>query len=88
VPAQSVEPYNEIVGLRQGRVESDPKPFGERCQVFIVEIVAVAQLGIVIRGCAQNRAKGPDVGGMKERLRDRTPQIAIERFQDEGIGAG
>jgi len=25
---------------------------------------------------------------MKERLRDGTPQIAIERFQDEGTGAG
>jgi len=67
-------------------VEGFVVPIRERCQVFIVEIVGAAQLGIFIRGYAQNRAKGPDVGDMKKRLRDGAPPIAVKCLQDEVIG--
>jgi hypothetical protein len=40
---------------------------------------------IFIRACTQNRAKGPDVGDMKVRLRDGTPPIAVKYLQDEVI---
>jgi hypothetical protein len=50
-PVKSEERHNEIGRLQKGTVESDPKPSGERCEIFIVEIVAATSLRIVIRGC-------------------------------------
>ena len=84
--APSEESDHEIRRFQLGSVERDAELCDQHCQLFIVEMVGVVHLRIFVRGRTQNRAKGPDLGNMKERLRDGTPKIAIKCFQDKVIG--
>src|ERR1700761_4337370 len=49
-------------------------------------MIGPLQVRILVRRQSQNRAKACEIVGLKERLRDRTPEIAIEGFDDEVIG--
>jgi hypothetical protein len=71
--AISEEFDHEIGGFELGAIKFDSEASDQFCELTIIGIVAVRNLGIVVRVLPQYRAKGLDVSDMKECLRNGTP---------------